>query len=340
MKKLFASLVLLCVLGPITASAQTFSSELQSAYSYAASIGITTMPTIEQANMHGNLIRSHMAKMMVNYAKNVLGKSPNLSLPCTFTDIANQSAELKWYIKEACQMGLMGQGISSFDPLGEVTRAQFGTVLSRALRGDLFDGATPYYKDHLQGLKEAGIMNKIDTPSAKEVRWWVMLMMMRVVQQWGNNDSLCTTKENELYCSLDMEQCPLECRTPTSTAGTLSIEKKTDTYTISDAVYLGSLQLNAANAAITLKGIKLSVPQNELPQQFRWEKDGVRITVPMYIATDNTVYLSPSNLTIPQWWSVVIHLVSTHNANGVRVLGTSNITSSASTVSANFPIVF
>lgn len=67
-------------------------------------------------------------------------------------------------------MGLMGQLISAFDPLGEVTRAQFGTVLSRALRGDLFDGATPYYKDHLSALKDAGIMTKIDTPNAKEIR--------------------------------------------------------------------------------------------------------------------------------------------------------------------------
>ena len=152
------------------AFAQGYTSELQSAYSYAHSIGITTMPSIDQANMYGNLIRAHMAKMMVNYAKNVLGKTPDTSLPCNFTDVANQSTELKGYIKEACQMGLMGQGITAFTPNGVVTRAQFGTVLSRALRGNMFDGATPYYKDHLQALKDAGIMTKIDTPNANEVR--------------------------------------------------------------------------------------------------------------------------------------------------------------------------
>ena len=76
----------------------------------------------------------------------------------------------------------MGQGITAFNPKGVVTRAQFGTVLSRALRGNLFDGADPYYKDHLQSLKDVGIMTKIDTPSANEIRGYDMLMMMRVVE--------------------------------------------------------------------------------------------------------------------------------------------------------------
>lgn len=76
----------------------------------------------------------------------------------------------------------MGQGITAFDPNGIVTRAQFGTVLSRALRGSLFDGANPYYKDHLQSLKDLGIMTKIDKPNTNEVRGYVMLMMMRVIE--------------------------------------------------------------------------------------------------------------------------------------------------------------
>lgn len=81
-----------------------------------------------------------MAKMMVNYAIKELGKYPDTSLACEFDDIADQSSELKNYIKRACQLGLMGQGITSFDPNGEVTRAQFGTVLSRALYGSGYDG--------------------------------------------------------------------------------------------------------------------------------------------------------------------------------------------------------
>jgi hypothetical protein len=60
-------------------------------------------------------------------------------LVCSFADISNQSSDIQLYIKLACQLGLMGVGISNFDPNGEVTRAQFGTVLSRTLYGDIYN---------------------------------------------------------------------------------------------------------------------------------------------------------------------------------------------------------
>jgi hypothetical protein len=46
---------------------------------------------------------------------------------------------MKLYIKLACQLGLMGISSSIFDPKGAVTRAQFGTVLSRTLYGDIYN---------------------------------------------------------------------------------------------------------------------------------------------------------------------------------------------------------
>jgi hypothetical protein len=54
-----------------------YSDELNDAYLYAYSIGITTMPTIQLADMEGYLTREDMAKMMANYAVNVLGKTPD-----------------------------------------------------------------------------------------------------------------------------------------------------------------------------------------------------------------------------------------------------------------------
>jgi hypothetical protein len=81
-------------------------------------------------------------------------------------------------------MGLNTDGTidTVFNPNEVITRAQFGTILSRVLRGDIYNGGEIYYKKHLDALKEAGIMNKIDTPLAKELRGWVMLMLMRIVQ--------------------------------------------------------------------------------------------------------------------------------------------------------------
>ncbi|HBB04145.1 TPA: hypothetical protein DCZ39_04610 [Patescibacteria group bacterium] len=47
---------------------------------------------------------------------------------------------MRFYIKLACQLGIMGINSSLFNPNGIVTRAEFGTVLSRSLYGNLYDG--------------------------------------------------------------------------------------------------------------------------------------------------------------------------------------------------------
>ncbi len=161
-----------------------YSTELNNAYLWAYANGITTMNTIQKANMWGTLIRSHMAKMISNFAIKFGGLTPDTSKSCTFDDITNQSTEMKFYIKLSCQLGLMGQGITHFDPKGEVTRAQFGTILSRLIRWDMYEWGTKYYTNHLNALKAAGIMTQISNPSQKEIRGYVMLMMMRTYE-WG-----------------------------------------------------------------------------------------------------------------------------------------------------------
>lgn len=73
--------------------------------------------------------------------------------------------------------------MNHFDPNAVVTRAQFGTVLSRVSRGEKYDSSTLYYEDHLEALKASGIMKNITNPErTKELRGWVMLMLMRAAK--------------------------------------------------------------------------------------------------------------------------------------------------------------
>ena len=69
-------------------------------------------------------------------------------------------------------MGLKSDGTPDtvFNPGDELTRAQFGTVLSRMIWGNLHNGYAPYYQAHLQALKTAGVMFDITDPYMKEVR--------------------------------------------------------------------------------------------------------------------------------------------------------------------------
>ena len=90
-KKLFAVLAGVSMLAvqliPSGAIAATYSAELEGAYDWAYSKGVTTMPSIDSANMYGAITRAEMAKMLSVYAVEVLGLSADEARACSFTDI-------------------------------------------------------------------------------------------------------------------------------------------------------------------------------------------------------------------------------------------------------------
>jgi hypothetical protein len=61
---------------------------MNEAYEFAYANGITTMKSIDEAEMLDGLTRIAMAKMLSQYAINVLGKSPaDVEVP-NFTDVS------------------------------------------------------------------------------------------------------------------------------------------------------------------------------------------------------------------------------------------------------------
>lgn len=197
MKKLlitFASVILL--LQWISFSAN-YSQEYQDAYNYAYNQWITTVSPIEKANIYSPLTRIAMAKMISNFAINVLWITPDNSLNCSFADVTEEMDV--WYgywVKKACQLWLMWvwsnwKLSTNFNPKWTVTRWQWATVFSRALskyNWDTVKEKTPYYKAHLEYLHSKWIVKNVENPTAKSVekRWNVMLMMYRVSQKVKN----------------------------------------------------------------------------------------------------------------------------------------------------------
>lgn len=214
-KKLFAYsaiFALLATMMPTYANAASYDAELTEAYAYAKNKWITTMTSIDNADMYGNLTRVAMAKMVANYVLDLGLQELDTDKECNFPDVsASLDEAYDNGVTKACQLGLMGVGIEKFNPNGIVTRAEFGTVLSRALWGDEYNGADPYYKDHLQALKDEGIMNIIDNPNMKEVRGYVMLMMMRADDAYTPTTG-CSAEEL-LACIIadDYETCIAAC---------------------------------------------------------------------------------------------------------------------------------
>ena len=158
--------------------------ELRDAYTYAYLRGMTTQPTIQQADLHRGLTRAEMAKMMSVFAVKVLGKSPVLTGTVDYKDLNQVNGDLTGYIQQAYQLQIMGidakgNPIANFNPNAQVTRAEFATVLSRVLYGDKNNQeGSNFAEKHLEALKAAGIL-KDTTPTMKELRGWVMLMLMR-----------------------------------------------------------------------------------------------------------------------------------------------------------------
>jgi hypothetical protein len=105
----------------------------------------------------------------------------------------------------------MGQGITAFRPYDTISRAEFGTALSRALWGNQYEGGTPYYAKHLDALKAAGIMTQIaNAESTKEVRGWVMLMLMRSEDSAPLVD--CEDADVVIACLESLDNCPAACK--------------------------------------------------------------------------------------------------------------------------------
>lgn len=105
---------------------------------------------------------------------------------CIFDDEAYMSFEMIRYMRQSCRLGIMGlesDGITplaSFNPNAYVTRAQFGTVLSRVLYGNTYDNhsATQWRVGHLSNLQSNNIITMTD-PNLKEFRGWIMMMLYR-----------------------------------------------------------------------------------------------------------------------------------------------------------------
>ena len=152
--------------------------EFNNAYEFAYRAWITTMSSIQKANMNWNLTRIAMAKMLSQYAINVLWKKPANIISPKFSDVTQELDNNYWWAVElSYQLWIMWKWIKRFRPADDVTRAEFATALSRMLYW-IEDWSDFYYSTHLSKLKKEWIINNTN-PDLKELRWYVMIMLMR-----------------------------------------------------------------------------------------------------------------------------------------------------------------
>ena len=174
--------VILCV-GTVKAA---YIDEYPEAYTWAYKNWITTMNTMDKANMYGEITRIELSKMISNYAINILKKKPDTSKKCEFSDVSDKlNIQYDSWVVNSCQLWLMWQWITKFRPYDKVTRGEFGTILSRLLWWDKYNGWNPYYKKHVNQLNIRWIMTNISNLIWNEVRGNVMVMLKRSETLWN-----------------------------------------------------------------------------------------------------------------------------------------------------------
>ena len=137
--------------------------------------------------MDGKLTRIQMAKMLSQYAINVLWEKPDTTKNIKFRDVTEKKdVEYDNWVTLAYQLGIMWQNMprNRFRPNDEVTRAEFVTALSRMLYQTSdweYEKTAKYYIPHMAKLYNEWIINDTN-PGTKERRWYVMIMLMRAVK--------------------------------------------------------------------------------------------------------------------------------------------------------------
>ncbi len=196
----------------------SYPKERNDAYLRAYNLWITTVSPIQNAELDTQLLRKFAAKMIAEFAIEVVGILPDEGKLCSFTDISEETPELQYYMRLSCKLGIMGldyygDADTVFNPNYVVTRDQFVTLLSRTLfrdtyniqQGELtfYDKAknfvshsmtniskalginmvisTPldWYTKHLQAIKKLWIITNY-TLSTKEFKGYVMIIMYRL----------------------------------------------------------------------------------------------------------------------------------------------------------------
>ena len=170
----------------------SYSQELVDAFQEGYALWLTNKCPIENAKLKEPLKRKDLSKLLVWFSINVLGVMPNTNkADCDqYADMKNSSDEMKFYAKIGCQLEVMWMqpdGITpmkNFYPDQIVTRAQFGTTLSRLIFGRRFNAEKPYrYSWHLDVLKQFNII-KVIVPTLEENKWFVLLMLSRTRASW------------------------------------------------------------------------------------------------------------------------------------------------------------
>ena len=171
-----------------TWNTNTWEAAPQDPYTFAKENGITTVE-LEDARLDAQIIRGEVAKMISRFYTNVLKKTIvhiDACKPENYSDYDTTDEETRWYIYDACSVGLMGWKndksviLDAFRPSAFITKAEFAAILSRMLYNTQSDNnSETWFQPHVDALLENGIIQSFSSPNTFEIRWNVLDMILK-----------------------------------------------------------------------------------------------------------------------------------------------------------------
>lgn len=163
----------------VSSNNELYTDELVQAYTFAKSLDITTMNSIEEARVEDALTRAEFAKMISNYATQVVATKSQTNDACVFDDLDEVNDELASYSIKVCKLGIMGQNTGrNFRPNEALLRSEIVTIISRLY--NLAKDSDPYYKDHMAAMKDKWYIT-VEDPDMTEIRGNVFIILQRIV---------------------------------------------------------------------------------------------------------------------------------------------------------------
>ena len=146
-------------------------------YEWAYKNWLTTQ-TLQSARLDWYITRQALAKMLVVFSNMIWLNEKNII--CSFSDYDDIVIDLKPYVLKVCRLGLMWVNNKLFSPMDYVSKAQFASILSRALWWNKYNWWEPYYIKHVDVLKSYWIIEDTDTlMSSYQRRWDIMYMLKK-----------------------------------------------------------------------------------------------------------------------------------------------------------------
>ena len=205
----------------------SYSQELTEAYERAYENWIISESSIDKAHLYNAFSNLELADIMNKFSENVLWYVGDTSLYCDFEGLNSVESAI---ITKTCQLRLLWWAYStnafSLDWVYWITtRAQFGTILSRALWWYDYEWWSPYYIKHLTALVSAGIMTQSqinNVAEINEIKWYVLIILKKAADYYSSIEIDCNDPMIVLACTANTDACPEVCRPRASLINNLS----------------------------------------------------------------------------------------------------------------------